>query len=230
VGAPIEGTPVLGLSNWGKNCSLGTNKVALSGASLALYNNEKNALLNSGSIASNSCSTFFNANPTRAMYYGAGNPAGAILTTAVTNQVPWDGVQTNISQYDAGMTDGIWLEDGAVKKKIPVCALFHGKGTTAASQIMPPAGGTAATDAYFNTGQVLAPLTQGIILHETLHNMTGLFDFVPSNIRTMYPYQPPYDLKTFVGIETTPGVNPDPLGSTNDITTTLVNNGCAANN
>ena len=49
-------------------------------------------------------------------------------------------------------------------------------------------------------------LTQGTILHEALHNMTGLYDFVGQDERNLYGYQPPYDLKTFVGIEPTPGV------------------------
>jgi hypothetical protein len=83
---------------------------------------------------------------------------------------------------------------------------------------------------YINTGKVVAPLTQGTVLHETLHNLTGLYDFVSTQWRQDYGYQTPYDLKTLLGIETTPGVDPDPTGSTTDITTTLVNNGCAANN
>jgi hypothetical protein len=241
VAAPVEGMPVFGLSKVGASCSLGTNQVALSGTSLTLYNNEKQALLNSGSIASTSCSNFFNGSPTLATYYGS-NPAGSILTTAVTNQVAWDGVQTNISQYAAGLSDGKNPTDVSIKKKVPICALFrpfHGvlpcndgttKCNTAAAQIMPPAGATGtATNVYINTGKVNAPLTQGVILHEALHSMTGLLDFVSTEWRKDYGYQPPYDLKTLVGIETTPGVDPNPT-TTNDITITLVNNGCAANN
>ncbi|MGA9185851.1 MAG: hypothetical protein WBZ32_11185 [Candidatus Acidiferrales bacterium] len=128
-----------------------------------------------------------------------------------------------------------------IKKVLPVCAIFvtfhgaHGvvqpSGTaTAASQIMPPQGGTA-TDTFINPGpKVFVNLTQGTILHETLHNLTGLDDCVPTQRRQDYGYQAPFDLKTLLGIETTPGVDPDPTGSTTDITKKLVSQRCAGSN
>lgn len=87
------------------------------------------------------------------------------------------------------------------------------------------------TDTYITTDStVLAGVTQGTVLHETLHNLTGLGDFVPTQWRQDYGYQAPYDLKTLLGIETTPGVDPDPNGSTTDITKKLVDNGCVGSN
>ena len=126
-------------------------------------------------------------------------------------------------------------------KTSPVCGEFvpwrgsHGvvrpSGvTTAESQIAPSASGPA-TNVYINTNpKALARLTQGTILHESLHNLTGLSDFIEKGWRSLYGYQPPYDLKTFVGIELVPGVDPDPSGSTVDITTQLVSKGCAGAN
>jgi len=239
VAAPVEGVNVFGPAVNRPSCSLPTDqaqreKVALTGDALTKYNDEKQGLLNSGFLTCPSCSTFFNADPTRATYFGQ-------LTSAVTRQVPYDGAQTNISQYDAGMSDGKNPTDVRIKKIIPVCAIFvpfHGPHGTvqprgvaaAASQIMPPQGGSA-TDTYINPdSKALATLTQGTILHETLHNLTGLEDFVQGDWRTSYGFQPPYDLKTLLGIETTPGVDPDPAGSTIDITNVLQQNQCAAQN
>src|SRR5262249_6899480 len=153
---------------------------------------------------------FFNADPARSPYLNQ-------LTAAVNGQVPYDGVQTNISQFAAGMSDGKNPTDVKIKKVVPVCALFqpfHGPNgvvrprglVTAASQIVP----TPATDIYINTNsKSLTMLTQATILHENLHNLTGLQDFVEQNWRSLYGYQPPYDLKTFVGIELSPGVDPN---------------------
>jgi len=193
----VEGVPVFGLADRGSSCTLPENvsdrqKVALTGAALTQYNSEKQALLNSGSLTCANCGTFFNGDPTRATYYSQ-------LTSGVTNQVPYDGIQTNISQYDAGLSDGKNPVDVRIKKKIPVCALFvpfHGPNgvvkpggiTTAASQTMAPSGGSV-TDTYITTDpSVLASLTQGTILHETLHNLTGLPDFVPTQWRQDYGY------------------------------------------
>lgn len=239
VAEPVEGTDVFGLSSPSPSCTLpdkveDRQKVALAGDALTTYNNAKQALRNSGSLTCSTCSSFFNGDPTRATYFGQ-------LTSGVTNQVPYDGAQTNISQYDAGLSDGKNPVDVRIKKKIPVCGLFvsfHGPNgqvkphgiTTAASQITPPPG-VSATDVYINPDpKVLTNLTQATILHEVLHNLTGLEDFVPSDWRQEFGFQPPYDLKTLLGIETTPGVDPDPNGSTTDITRKLVDNGCAANN
>jgi hypothetical protein len=76
---------------------------------------------------------------------------------------------------------------------------------------------------------VLPGLTEGTILHEAMHNLTGLYDFVPTETRQFYDYQAPFDLRSLLGLETTPGVDPT-AGSTIDITTSLVQNQCATNN
>jgi hypothetical protein len=239
VAEEVEGLPAFALPlRGGPSCQLpssGGAKVPLGGAGLQQYSNEKQLLVTGSYLNSSpSCSSFFSS-PIRATYLSQ-------LTAAVNGQVPYDGVQSNISQYDAGMSDGKNPTDVRIKKLLPVCQLFvpfHGPNgvagptgrTTAASQIsVAPPGGGPATDVYINTNaKVLNSLTQGTILHEVLHNLTGLLDFVPQNWWTLYGYQPPYDLKTFVGIELTPGVDPNP-GTTKDITIQLVSKGCAGTN
>jgi hypothetical protein len=211
-------------------------------AALLQYVTKKNQLLLGNYLTSPSCSAFFNNDPLRAAYYGQLTDPVALVngTDPVSRQIPYDGSASNISMYDAGMSDGKNANDVRMKKRLPVCSLFvpfHGPyGTVrplglawAASQMAAPAGGLA-TDVYFNTDpKALMSITQGTILHEVLHNLTGLFDFVDLDWRSRYGYQPPYDLKTFVGIEPKPGADPKP-GSTNDITVQLRTNGCAGAN
>jgi hypothetical protein len=232
------GQPVFGLPNRGPGCQLpagGGTKVPLSGAALTQFHAEGSALMLGNYLTSPSCSTFFTGTPLGANYLDP-------VSLAVIEQVPYDAVQSNISMYDAGMSDGKIPLDASVKKNSPVCGDFvawHNKYgthrvkgiTSAESQIsvLPPASGPA-TDIYINTAPSgLALLTQGTILHEALHNLTGLYDFMLGDWRTLYGYQPPYDLKTFVGIEPIPGVDPSP-GSTHDITIQLVTQGCAGAN
>jgi len=100
---------------------------------------------------------------------------------------------------------------------------------TAASQISHQVG-VATTDTYITTNQkALASLTQSTILHEVLYNMPGLYDFVSLDWRNLYGYQPHYDLKTFVGVEVTPGIDPNPK-TTSDIGVQLRAKGCAGAN
>ncbi|MGP8176261.1 MAG: beta strand repeat-containing protein [Terracidiphilus sp.] len=246
VAAPVEGIPVFALPlRGGPSCQLpsgGGTKVRLGGAALRQYNNEQQQLLAGPYLTSpsppsppSSCAQFFNADPIRSTYFSQ-------LTGSVTRQQVWDGIQTNISQYDAGMSDGKNPIDVKIKKLLPVCALFvpfRGPNgvvspqglSVAASQVLvtPPASGPA-TDIYINTNpKALTGLTQGTILHEALHNLTGLLDFVPQDWRSLYGYQPPYDLKTFVGIEVVPGADPN-TGTTKDITIQLRLKGCAGAN
>jgi len=233
----VEGMPVFALLFWGPSCSLPANvgdrqKVSLTGNALTQYTNEKQALLNSGSLTCPSCSSFFNADPTRATYFSQ-------LATAVTNQAPYDGPHTTISQYDAGMMNPALANFPrvvAIYKNSPVCSYFKyfkgvsPDGTTAVSQLAPIGGGTA-TDVYIDTSKTgLKYLTQGEILHEALHNLTGLNDFWDTASRNMYHIGAPYDLKSLLGLEVAPGVDPDPQGRTIDITNILQQNQCAANN
>jgi len=220
-----------------KPCQSGFSHLgnAFGGDALLQYNDTKQKLLNGGYLTCPSCSAFFNADPFRAIYFNQ-------LTDAVTRQIPYDGPQTTISQYDAGMLSPTKAATNptavSIMKKVPVCALFlpfrGPNGTvpptglvTAASQITPPTNGPA-TDVYIHTSaKALKFLTQGTILHEVLHNLTGLEDFLDLDERT--GVQPPFDLKTLVGIETSPGVDPKP-GTTIDITKQLEVKGCAGTN
>ena len=98
----LKVSTVFGLAFSGASCCAHWEvlQVRLGGNALTQYNSEKQALLNSGSLSCPSCSTFFNGDPTRASYFGQ-------LTNAVTTRVPYDGVQSTISQYDAGMFNTI---------------------------------------------------------------------------------------------------------------------------
>ncbi len=229
----VEGLPVFALSSVGKDCRLGSAKTSLTGDPLNKYNDAKQQLLAAGSLSSAKCSTFFNSNPIRASFFSQ-------LGSAVSRQVPYDGVHTTISQFDAGELSTAKAARNPtavlILKKVPVCAhfvTFKGPNgnvapdglVVAVSQITAP-GSAPATDVYINTNsKPLKFLTQGTILHETLHNLTGLEDFLGLNERD--GVQPPFDLKTLVGIETAPGVDPN-SGTTTDITSQLVTNGCAA--
>jgi hypothetical protein len=81
----------------GQKCTLGTNKVPLGGVALLQYNTLKQNLLTFlGSLTPTSaCSVFFNASPQRSPYLSQ-------LTAAVTNQVPYDGLLSNINIVAAG--------------------------------------------------------------------------------------------------------------------------------
>jgi hypothetical protein len=104
-----------------------------------------------------------------------------------------------------------------------VCALFVGKSTTAAASQVKPAG--TATDVYINT-RLLSQVTQATLLHEALHNLTGLHDFLGG--RQRLGLAAPVDLKTFVGIEPVPNVDPNP-GRSTDINDQLRAKSCVAN-
>lgn len=205
VAESVEGLPVFALSFWGPSCKLPPNpadrqKVHLAGDALTQYGNLRQALLSGNYLTCPACSAFFDGAPTRASYFSQ-------LTTAVTNQAPYDGLQTNISQYEAGMLSAADLNDPQ-KVKIfqgaPVCGWFvsyqGSKGfvsvrgrTTAASQIH-AVGGGPATDVYINTKD-LKDLSQGTILHEALHNLTGLYDDLPkgNNLEELLGLKPKED-------------------------------------
>lgn len=183
----IEGLPVFALKFWGPSCQWQANggtKVPLGGgAAYTKYANEKTFWEVGNYLQSQSCSVFANANPTRADYFSQ-------LSNAVIQQVPYDGLQSNISLYDAGMLSAADLTDTSkvqMYKGTPVCGQFvsyraqygfivkHGI-TSAASQLHPLTGGPA-TNVYINTNaNALKLLSQATIVHEALHNLTGLND------------------------------------------------------
>jgi hypothetical protein len=151
---------------------------------------------------------FFASDPTRAFY-------GTTLFSALEEQVPFDGVQSTISLFDAG----IWTEADTKKptfplfKITPVCAEIKQSQsimTIAMSQTHrdgEPLG--TPHDVYINTGRdALKQLTQATVLHETLHNDTGLND---------------PQLEIFLGLTPT-------TGATDVINKVLEDNGCVGKN
>ena len=200
----IEGMPFFAAAGKGPSCKLGTAKVSLGGDPRDQYDLIKQALLGGNYLTSHKCQDFFVANNIPSNYF-------SLLTSAVTNQTPWDGLQTTISMYEAGFWNahnenqptfpGVW-------QKTAVCQTFNvgvNKRIVAVSQIQPP-----ATDIYINTNPKVRTkyLTQSTILHEALHNLTRLEDDA---------------LAEMLGT----GVAAD--GATNTINDVLVRNGCAAN-
>lgn len=124
VAQSVEGLPIFGLKSRGPTCQLGTNMVPLAGAPLDQFNNERQQLRNGGYMTSTACSEFFNqpdADPGRAPFF-------SLLTTAITETLPvaWDGLQTNISWYDARFlpTDKATPTAIGIYKQAPVCGQF----------------------------------------------------------------------------------------------------------
>ena len=187
----------------GPRCQLGSSKVPLGGEVLQKYNDLKQALLNGGYLTCPACSEYFNENTQRGQYFSQ-------LTSAVTNQVPSDGTQSNINMYDAGLWTTVdttnprfpyqWMET-------PVCSNFQDipdRINIAMAQVQQP-----ATDVYINTKRSVVNryLRQSTILHEALHNRTGLGD---------------PQLASLLGVTLTVG------GGTDAISKALETRGCAA--
>jgi hypothetical protein len=183
-----------------------------------------------------SCSDFFEhweqgelrispgVQPIRAGYF-------ATLKDDVGTRVVYDGSKSTISLWDAGMfnpRNSIPPVALQYLQNSPVCGQFvKVPNTRAAAQIAPKPGtqSTAVTDIYMNTDPKSVPLwTEGTILHETLHNLTRLEDFVGTDARANE--LPPFDLQTFVGSQITVGVDAF-NGSSIGITHKLVVKGCA---
>jgi hypothetical protein len=195
VAQSVEGLPVYGLKSRGPTCQLGANEVLLSGAPFDWANNERQQLINGGYMTSTACREFFDqpdAVPARAPFF-------SLLTTVVTENLPvfWDGLQTNISMYAAGFlsANNTNPTDIGIYKLAPVCGEFvtwvgpngtvkHGKGPTTASAQISSVGGGASVNVYINTNPnvyqaaalLQGRLTESTILHEALHNLTGLCD------------------------------------------------------
>ena len=136
---------------------------------LAWYQSAKQALLGGGYLTSAACSNFFNVYG-RQQYFSQ-------LTNAMQRQVAFDGIQTNISMYDAGL----WGLNDLNKptfplhwQKTPICQNFTASSPNVAeAQVQSP-----ATDAYINPRQNILRryFSQSTILHEALHNLTGFPD------------------------------------------------------
>ena len=177
--------PSYGLSAWGGNCSLGSNKPPLAGPVLNLWNTQRTTLIQSGYLTSALCTSFF-SDPARA-------PFANQLTAGVQRQELYDGPSTTISRFDAGMMNPLAFLTPAVEvyqsamKKMPVCGEFvpsiarNGRDviySVAASQAMPSVmGPNPPKDVYVNTDPFVATfLTPGTVLHEALHNLTTFDD------------------------------------------------------
>ncbi len=186
-------------------------KAQLTGNALARYNDQKQKLLTSGRLDPNdprsqSCLAFFyEGDPNLPQYFNG-------LTGAVTNQIVYDGSHSSISLYDSGTWTQDDIDAGVATveglKSTPMsCAMDQGtyqtpNGTVAAAQSHPP-----ATDMYINSFNYKM-VTQGTILHESMHNLTRLSD---------------RGLKLLLGLR---------LGgsATDDINHILEENGCAGTN
>jgi hypothetical protein len=153
------------------------------------------------------CGQFFSANSQLAPYFSQ-------LKPAVFQQVAYDGLQSTISMYNAGLWTQEQIDDTETRFQLlntPVCWTFSKlakgtgdwNGTVAQAQIQPP-----ATNIYLYTGkEAVKNLTQSTVLHESLHNLTKLND------EQLYKLLTGKDL----------GLQPSVV-----INTVLVQNGCAA--
>jgi hypothetical protein len=140
-----------------------------------------------------------------------------VLRDAIDAQVAYDGSHATISEWEAGYFSRKALTDPrvdlarvrAARSQVPMCAALAASGSgddatfaatyaVAASQATAfaqgiPSPDLKATDAYYNTlGYVFQFFGKGAILHEALHNLTGLDDD---------------ELERFVGKPVIPGVN-----------------------
>jgi hypothetical protein len=213
-----------GVGTWGwilgqkqKGCKLSGFKVTLPYGALTQYDTIRQALINSGSIVPNSsghgptmCSNWFS---------GLGeNQASAYnsLEGAVLKQQPYDGPESTLSMYAAGLWTSKDVSAPTFPReymRTPVCSWFF-RNTIAMAQVQWP-----RTDVYILTnpktgklgvvkgGQVFNTLTESTIVHEALHNLTGLGD---------------PDLRVFLGLP-----KPNDPNDTTDINAALVANGCA---
>jgi hypothetical protein len=168
------------------------------------------------------------------LFPGTHDPGTALSSVyaAVSQQIPFDGLQSNISQYDAGFLSVADLSDPAKVKMFqgaPVCGQFisyrglYGSvhvtnKVWAASQISSPDGGPV-TDVYINT-RLANGLSQATVLHEALHNLTGAYD---ADLETLLGLSPP-------DLHDVPNPNTDcPIGSI-CISDLLQKKGCSGPN
>src|SRR5262249_21284503 len=84
-----------GSADWGGACILGNDKPTVSTQVAETYIAQKNRLLSSGALASNSCLAFF-SDPLRAPYY-------SLLSTGIDQQQAFDGPRSTVNRYDAGV-------------------------------------------------------------------------------------------------------------------------------
>jgi hypothetical protein len=188
-------------------------------------NDMTKVLTGSKMMTSTKCQAFFKCggasatcNPDRAQYYDK-------LTTAVTQQIRYDGNLSTITLWDAGVWGSAVAQDPTLSAFFKSWAMacdfapiaptetpFQGKQvplypTVAETQTQSP-----ATDSYWNDGDLFRSyINPATILHETLHNLTGKSDD---------------ELRTLLSID--PSKNPvQSLAGTEDINWALEAAGCA---
>ncbi|HTC93459.1 MAG TPA: hypothetical protein VK699_08405 [Terriglobales bacterium] len=150
----------------------------LTGTPLAnRLSSSKDKLLLSNLMNSPACSAYFNSDPARAQYY-----PNSQLQVAVGRQVQYDGADSVISMYDAGMWEdalGATRAKALLSDEYISCHMRNpsnmmlsdiNRVIVAESQVQLP-----ATDSYYNRygKNYIDPST---ILHEALHNLTRLDD------------------------------------------------------
>lgn len=123
-----EGQPLWGSLLLGGSWKLGTYKAPLQANAklFSTFSTLKQNLLQGGYLTSQPCAQFFQVNPTRSGYFSQ-------LTSAVTNQLAYDGSKTTLNQKSAGVLDyNDPPEAIAIGAKSPVCNRFYSNSGTVA--------------------------------------------------------------------------------------------------
>ena len=165
------------------NCRLGTDKIALGQEVLPKDLQSGQAALSQYTSARQSALDFLNsmqATSACATFLSGKELSVSAITKAITNQVPYDGLLSTLSMVAAGESTQADRDDKDAWpnfQKQPVCTQYWGSGgswsgVVASAQVQPP-----GTDIYLATQmRALNYLTESTILHEALHNLTGLDD------------------------------------------------------
>jgi alpha-tubulin suppressor-like RCC1 family protein len=212
----------------GGGCTLGTNQPPLQGPALATYNAARTGLLNWPSASAPGFASDACAVAIKPPYYPDD------VKEAIERQVPFDGPATTISQYAAGYFTSRAMNSPAALSALqrnlvaPICALFIPRPSPIPGQVEMAAAAAQAADVgtaeapspakniYVNTdSRTLQQFTEGTVLHEALHNLTGYTD---QGTGRQLPGQD-MGLPAYLGAPTQGGKNP--------ITQRLVEAGCA---
>jgi hypothetical protein len=155
-----------------QRCTLGSNNIPLQGDALSKYAQLKSSLLSFLATPTASCSAMLNP------VLANNNSDFTALLGAINQQVPYDGVLSNLSMYDAGTwTDkDTYFPTWPKYRTYAICGQFWNgsiwSGTVALAQTQAP-----STNVYIASQPVgLKNLTQSTLLHEALHNLLKLRD------------------------------------------------------
>jgi hypothetical protein len=216
-------TPGTSLASAGGGCTLGTNQPPLQGSALVTYNAARTGLLNWPSASAPGFASAACAVAIKPPYYPDD------VRDAIDRQVPFDGPATTISKYAAGYFTSRAMNSPAALSALqrnlmdPVCSLFIPRPVAPGRFEMPAAASQAANvgtqeapsparNVYVNTDpRALQQFTEGTVLHEALHNLTGFTDQGTGGADMGLP--------AYLG--------PPSQGGKNPITQRLVEAGCA---